>query len=146
MAINITGIGLSATVVASKTFPAGFTITEFPDDTDPADSEDLEIAESAPSLNGDLVVWGKPTKRTLTLNVIPTSDSDKNLEILFKANTNTKSHKGANDVVTIILSYADGTTKTFVNGACISYTAINKVAQSGRISTKQYVFNFEDSL
>ena len=142
--LNITGIGLSATIIASKTFPAGFTVTEFPDDTDPSDGEDTVVNETGAGLNGDLVSWGKPTKQPLTLNVLPNTPSDDNLEILFRANTNTKSHRSVGDVITLILNYADGSRKTYVNGVPISFNRIKKVTQTGRIATRPYAFDFED--
>ena len=68
---DVAGFGLQARVIGSKTFPAGFTITEFPDDIDPFDLPALQINDAAMGLNGDLIVWSKANPLNFTLGIIP---------------------------------------------------------------------------
>ena len=145
MSVNISAYGLTLHLVASKTFPNGFTITEFADDQDAMDSPELTIADKAMSINGTLVVWQKPALIDLTLNVIPNSTADRNLSILADANRVSKS-KGLvpMDVITITAVYQDGRTITLSNGIVDSAMFVNSAQSSGRLKTRSYKFAFED--
>lgn len=73
MAQDISGFGLEATLIAIPSFPTGITITEFADDADPFDLPEIQITDTAMTLNGDLVNWSTPVPINLTMNVIPGS-------------------------------------------------------------------------
>jgi len=86
MANDVSGFGLRIRLTASRTFPAGITITQFADDADPFDIPSLQIADTAMGLNGDLISWSKANPIKPTLNVIPASEDDRNLAVLLEAN------------------------------------------------------------
>jgi len=75
----ITGVNSSLRVVASVTFPAGFTVTEWADDADAIDITVKDIAEGAMGAGANMVVWNVPKIIEMTINVIPDSNSDRNL-------------------------------------------------------------------
>ncbi|MCO8160978.1 hypothetical protein NRB16_24465 [Pseudomonas sp. LJDD11] len=141
---DISATGLSLTIIAHKTFPNGFPVTEFADDADPFDLPTVVAATAAMNVNGDLVVFSSPQPILPTLNVIPGSEADNNLQILFEANRAAKGKKVAGDVVKIVASYPDGSTLTVSNGKILSGNPGNSVASAGRKKSKAYAFAFQD--
>lgn len=140
---NISGFGLSAQIVASVTYPNGFAVTAFADDADPLDTPDLEVADSAMGLNGDMVVWSRPQGIEISLNIIPNSPDDDNLDVLLNANRVAKGKVGARDIIQIVLSYPDGRNATMSSGIMISGPVTPAVASAGRMKTRMYRFRFE---
>lgn len=140
---DVSGFGLQVRIIASNTFPQGFTLTEFADDTDPFDLPELQIADSAMGLNGDLVVWTLPNPVAITLGVIPKSEGDKNLAVLFEANRPARGKRPARDIITMVGMYPDGSTITLSSGKLFSGLPGNSVASAGRFKSKPYAFRFE---
>lgn len=141
---DISGFGLSVTLIASETFPVGITITEFADDADPFDTPSRQISDVAMGLNGDLVSWKTPNIYQLTLNVIPNSESDKNLAMLAFTNSIGKNKSPVNDIISAVVSYPDGKTTKYINGTLTDAMDENSVGSSGRLKSKTYIFKFED--
>jgi len=141
--INISGFGLSAQVVASNTFPAGFPVTEWADDADPVDSPDLDLGDTAMGLNGDMIVWSTPKGLEVSLNVIPTSTGDINLDVLAQANRLAKGKTSARDIITMVFTYPSGAIVTMSSGLIISAPMVPQVASAGRLKTRMYRFRFE---
>lgn len=141
---DVSAIGFTLILRASETFPNGFTISEVADDADPFDIPAVEIASTAMNVNGDMVTWSSPTSMTPTINVIPASESDKNLSILWDANRAARGKRHARDVITLVASYPDGSTKTFSEGKMTSGMPGGSVASGGRIKSNAYVFAFQD--
>lgn len=141
---DISAIGFTLVLKASETFPNGFTITEVADDADPFDIPAVEIASTAMNVNGDLIAWSAPAPMTPTINVVPGSESDKNLAILWDANRAARGKRHARDVITLVASYPDGSTKTFSEGKMTSGNPGGSIASSGRIKSNAYVFAFQD--
>lgn len=140
---NVSATGIKMRLVASLTFPAGFDITQFADDGDPLNSENLTIAETAAALNGDLVAWGKPNVIPLTVAVLPDTDEDRNLSILWNVNRIGKNKVAVQDVITLVVTYPNGDQKILSNGVMISGPALNSGSSEGRLKTKEYEFSFE---
>ncbi len=140
---DVSATGIRATVQASITFPAGFSVTAFADDADPIASSDLQIVEHGMSVNGDLVTWSSPKAIPMTLNVIANTEEDKNLDILYNANRVAKNKISVRDVITIVLTYPDGTSKTATMGKITTAKPIRDVASNGKIKSRAYGFIFE---
>lgn len=141
--INVSGFGLVAQVTATTTFPTGFPVTAFSDDSDPMESPDLQIADTGMGLNGDLVVWQKAEGVEVVVNVIPTSDDDVNLDALLEANRVSKGKTSTQETIGIVFNYPSGMTVTCSKGTIISGSLVPVVTQAGRIKTRQYRFRFE---
>lgn len=141
---NISVFGLRAQVVASETFPAGFTVTQFADDADPVDTPSMQIRDKAMGVNGDLITWSKANPIPLTLNVVPGSEDDFNLSVLFESNRVGKGKFGARDVVSIILLYPSGDVAAFSQGVITDGPPANGAQSSGRLKSKAYSFAFEN--
>jgi hypothetical protein len=148
MTTNISGFGLQAQLVATYTFPFGVTINDFADDTDPADIPAVQIGDGAMGLNGELVVWTKAVRLDVNLSVIPTSQSDINLQILLDQNRAAQGKLVVPDIITLVLAYPavnGGNTfyVTYTGGKIISGPPSNSVASSARFKTNTYGFIFE---
>jgi len=141
---EISGFGVKVNIIASATFPAGLVITQFADDADSLDLPSIQIADKAMGVNGDLVTWSKATPLTLTLNVIPTSDDDKNLSVLHEANRVGMGKQSARDIITLVIVYPSGRTATYINGKITDGPSGDSVASAGRMKSKAYQFAFEN--
>lgn len=143
---DVSATGVKITVITVPTYPKGFEVSEFADNADPLDFPPTQIADYGMGVNGDLVTWTKPVPLEITLNVIPNTDADKNLGILYDMNRAAKGKISAQDLVTLVASYPDGTRKIFSNGKLISGVPANGVSSDGRIKTKEYKFVFENKI
>ena len=143
---NISGFNLSMTILASNTFPFGLIINQWADDADPLDVPNLQIADSAMGLNGDLIVWSKANPLKLTLDVIAGSFSDLNLAILLEANRVGRGKIGARDVITMNILYPAGNFVILSYGVITDGLPFSKVQSSGRFSAKSYAFSFEQKI
>lgn len=140
---DVSGFGSTVRVVASNTFPAGFTVSQFADDTDPFDIPNLVIADSAMGVNGDLVVWTTANPITMTLAVIPDSEDDRNLAVLLEANRAGRGKNPARDEITLSAIYPDGRAIVLSPGKITAGLPGNSVASAGRFKSKPYTFVFE---
>lgn len=140
---DVAGFGLQVRITASKTFPTGFTVTEFPDDIDPFDLPALQINDAAMGLNGDLIVWSKANPLAFTLGLIPGTDSQKNMAVLFEANRPARGKRPAKDIITIVGIYPDGSSITLSKGIIFDGLPGKSVASAGRYKSVPYNFRFE---
>lgn len=146
MSVNdITGYGLVVVLSASNTFPAGMAITQFADDADPLDISAIKIADTAMGLNGDGIKWSKAVMNPMVLNVIPNSVDDVNLAILANANRVSQGTANAKDIITAVVTYADGTVITLNQGFITDAPFGSGVSSAGRLKTKAYTFSFSSS-
>lgn len=144
MTINISGFGSILNIVASTTFPVGFTITQFSNDADAFDFPLLEIADGVMGVNGDLLVWNKANPIKTSVNVVPEGEDDENLSILFAANRVGQGKASARDIITFSLILPNGNLVTFSDGFIISGMPATAVSGEGRMKTKQYEFMFQN--
>lgn len=140
---DISAFGIRVRLVASATFPAGITLTQFADDADSLDVPSQQIADKATGVNGDLVVWSRANPLNLTMNVIPKSEDDRNLQVLLEANRVGRGKRSARDVITVTAVYPDATTATWSNGAITDGIVGQAIASAGRMKSKPYIFTFE---
>lgn len=141
---NISGFGLSARIVASTSFPNGFDATQFADDADPLDTPDLDLADSAMGLNGDMIVWSRPQGIEVTLNVIATGPDDDNFAALFEANRVGQGKTSARDIISITWNYPNGLIASLSQGIMVAGTALPSVSSAGRFKSRPYRFRFQN--
>jgi hypothetical protein len=142
---DITGYGLAIVLTASITYPAGLALTSFADDADGIDIPSIKIAETAMGLNGDGIKWSKAVMNPITISVIPNSVDDVNLALLFNANRLSQGSINAKDVLTMVVTYPDGTVVTLNNGFITDGPSASAVSSAGRLKTKTYGFQFSSS-
>lgn len=140
---DVSAFGFVATLIASVTFPTGFGLSAFADDTDPFDLPDIKVGDTASGLNGDLIAWSKATPLNVTIGVIPGSIDDANLSALLEANRVGKGKNSARDIITITAVYPSGNVLILSNGKIQSGSMGSSVASSGRLKTKPFMFAFE---
>lgn len=144
---DISATGLVVTILASNSFAiVPLVITEFADDADPFDFENLTIGEDAMGLNGDYLTWASPTPLHPTLNVIPGSTSDKLLATLFELNRVGENKESAGDVISMTAQYPGQLPIVLSGGAILSGSPASSAANSGRIKSKQYGFGFGNKI
>jgi hypothetical protein len=141
---EIGGFGLVITLRASVTYPVGLVVEQYADDADPFDFPDIKIADIAMGLNGDLLTWSKATPLLTNLAVVPESDDDNNLAVLFAANRVGKNKQSARDVITLIGQYPSGYTVALTNGRMTDGSPSNSISSAGRMKSKTYKFAFEN--
>lgn len=140
---DISVLGTKAFVTASVTFPAGFEVTTLPADSDGIDIPETQIANAEMGVNGDLIGYRTAVTSTVVLSVVPNSDDDNNLQILLNQNRAAKGKVSQQDVITIVITYPNGTTNTFSNGIIVSGELGYSVTSQGKLRTKRYSFMFE---
>ena len=146
MAYDISGFGIEARLLASVTFPAGFTLTEFADDADPITIDNQQIVDTAMSLNGDLLSWSTANPIPATIAVIPNSADDVNLSVLVEANRVGQGKRSNQDSITLVMTTPDGRSVTLTNGKLTEGPVANTVNSSGRLNSKSYQFRFENKV
>lgn len=139
---DISGFGLSVSLIATNTFPAGITLTQFADDADPFDIPSIQFADAALGLNGDMVAWSTNNIIQVTINIIPNSDDDRNLEVLAMANRTAKNKRASKDTIIMTATYATGRKTILSDGIITDAIPVDSIASAGRIKTKPYIFRF----
>lgn len=140
---DISGFGSIINIIASSTFPVGYPITEFSDDSDAFDFPSVKIGSGAMGLNGDLVTWANPIPLPGTISCIIGSQSDTALQVLAKNNLVGKGKTNARDIITITVVYPDNTQVTFTGGKMTDAMFGKSASNSGRLKTRVYGFIFE---
>lgn len=141
---DISGYGLTANIVASNTFPQGFDVTQFADDADPFDFPEMKIADAKMGLNGDLITYSIATPIAFKIAVVPGSDDDANLAVLFEANRVGKNKQSAQDVISITGIYPQSKAIMLTSGKITDGPPASSVAAVGRLKSKTYSFMFEN--
>lgn len=142
---DISGFGLQIQMIASVTFPAGITLTQFADDADPFDVPALKIAEATMGLNGDGLKSSKASVIPITINLIPDLSDDVNMSILLDQNRVAKGKNNVKDVITMTAIFPDGSTTTLTGGTLTDGSPSTSIASAGRKKTKVYTFAFENT-
>lgn len=140
---NASITGLSVFLIAPPVYPTGITLTQFPDDSDPLDSDNVEIAGSGVGLNGDLIVWDKPNAVTMRLSVIPGSEDHEKLNRIWEVNRTAKNKLSVQSRIQAVVRYPDGTSVSLMEGAMVSGPALTGGNSEGKLKTPTYGFVFE---
>lgn len=141
---DVSAFGTKVYLVASNTFPQGVDLGQWADDADPVDSANVQIGDAAVGVNGDLIVWSKGVPLPLTINCVPGSNDDQNLQALWEANRVGQGKTSARDIITCTITYPNGTQVTLDTGKITSGPAAGSVAGAGRLKTKMYEFKFQN--
>jgi tail fiber protein gp32 len=144
MTINAPFFGTSLQILSTFTFPAGFEVTQFADDSDPIDFPSLKIGDGAMGPNGDLVVWSSAAPILMNINIIATSDDDKNLSILAETSRVGRGKLSVPELITASIVYPDGSLATLTGGKIVGAHFVRSATNAGRYKTKAYNFMFEN--
>lgn len=146
MSVDVSALGIKATLVAAPSYPVGFTISQFADDGDSLNVPDMTIMQSGMGVNGDLVVWRTAVPCEVDINVIPGTDDCKNLENLFKLNMVQKNKVASKDVITLTIQHPNGKIDILTNGYIIGGKPVQDYTASGRAKTRTFRFMFENNV
>lgn len=142
---DVSSVGISLRLVASITFPNGILLTAYPEDGDIGASGDVEIAGNASGVNGDLITWKTVSGINVNVPIIPNTEDEINLDILYNANRAAKNRRPAKDIIQIVaINPVTGLTKTYKNGVIKTGLPGYQYGGDGRIKNKVYGFVFED--
>ena len=145
MSKDISANGFKIVLNAIPTFPV-MILSHFADDADPFDLPEIDIADGAMSMSGDGVYWSTPKLVEFEFNVIPGSNEDVALNILFLANTASKNKISSKDEVTVSAFYPDGTSVLLTGCRCRGFAPGTSATSSGRKKSKKYRFFSESSI
>jgi len=139
---NISAFGYVITIVASNTFPVGFTVTQGASDGDPLDMPSVRIGDLVLGVNGDPISWNKAVPLPMTVSVIPNGLDDINLTVLANANRAAQGKSSAQDIITATIVYPDGSVTTLTQGAITDAPFGKSLSSDGRVKTRQFAFLF----
>ena len=147
MTADVSSIGITAVLTASITYPNGITFTAFPEEGDIGAAGTNEIAGNASGVNGELIVYKTVNPIEVTLPLIPNTEEESLMDLLFEANRASKNRFPKKDIITLVLTNpVTGVAKTYKNGVIKSGTVAYQYGADGRIKNKTYTFVFEDAV
>jgi hypothetical protein len=141
--INISGFGLSIVVIAISSFPNGFALSEFADDTDPLTVDQLEPTGYEQLYDGSLFFYDKTAPIKVSVSVIPGSADDTNLKILLQGRKGSPPHLPIPDITSMVITYPDGGIVGFSKGSIVSGPLSDTVQSAGRKKSNTYDFIFD---
>jgi len=141
---DISGLGFSAVLIASGYFPSGFPINQFSLDSDPLDGVNISPSKVILDVNGNAIAIRRPQLIPVKFSIIPCGADETYLDALFSANTPAHGKKINKDILTLIMTYADGTIKTLTGGTCGDYTPFRTIDSRGKYRPREYNFTFTD--
>ncbi len=142
---DVSSVGIALRLTASVTFPNGIDLTAFPEDGDIGATGNIDIAGNASGVNGELITWKTVNGIEVNVPVIPHSEDEVNLDMLFEANRAAKNRQAKHDIIQIVATNpVTGATKTYKNGVIKNGLAGYQYGGDGRIKNKTYGFVFED--
>lgn len=146
MSVDVSALGIKATIVAAPSYPVGFTLTQFADDGDSINVPDMTIMQSGMGVNGDLVVWRTPTPCEIEINLIPGTDDCKNMENLFKLNMTQKNKVASKDILTMTIEHPSGKIDVLTNGYVLTGKPIQDYSSNGRAKSRTFRMVFENNI
>lgn len=146
MSVDISAMGIKATLIADKSYPLGITLTEFADDGDSLNVDDMNIMSYAMGVNGTMVVWRTAVPCPISINLIPGTDECKDMENLFKLNMTQKNKTSRADVLTLMIEHPDGKIDMLTKGYIIAGKPIQDYSSNGRAKTRTFRMVFENNV
>ena len=146
MAVDISAMGIKATILAVPSYPVGITLTQFADDGDSLNIPDMTIMQSGMGVNGDMVVWRTAVPCEVDINLIPGTDECLAMENLFKLNMTQKNKVSSKDVLTMTINHPNGKIDILTNGYIIGGKPVQDYSSNGRAKTRTFRLVFENNV
>ncbi|WVR18082.1 tail fiber protein [Burkholderia phage Bm1] len=143
MARDVSAFGVKAYILASTTFPLGFSVESFADDDEPITLGTVQLAEAKRDVNGGFYTKGKGAIVPITLAVVAGSYEDYCLSTITRANFNSSFLRPAMDEINMTLSYQDGTIFTFTGGRMTEGHVAPSVSREQRLKGNAYTVAFD---
>lgn len=139
---DISGFGTTITLIATRSFPFGFTLSKFADDVDPIAAEAVEPNGYEMLYDGTLFAYGKAAPIKVSVSVIAGSVDDINCKLLVSANKSSGSVIPLPDVTSMVITYPDGGRVVLSGGTILSGPVLDGILPAGRRKSNTYNFVF----
>jgi hypothetical protein len=140
--IDISAFGTGITIIATTSFPVGFTLSSFADDEDPLSVENTEVSGYEKLYDGSIFTYDKTSPLLLSVGVMPNTEDDQNLKILMQMRKSSPSILPLSDETSIVICYADGGKVAMGNGTILSGPLADSITSQGRKKGNVYHFVF----
>lgn len=140
--IDVSGFGTGVVIVALESFPMGFGLSQFADDTDPISAKDVEPIGYEMLYDGALFSYDKAAPVEVSVALIPGSDDDINCKILLQNKKSARNFLPLPDITTMIITYPDGGRVILTSGTILKGPLVDSVMSSGRKKSNVYTFVF----
>lgn len=140
--IDVSAFGTGITIIATTSFPMGFSLSKFADDEDPLSVEQVEVSGFEKLYDGSIFIYDKTSPILLSVGVAPNTDDDINLKILLQMRKSSPSLLPLPDVTSMVVTYPDGGRVILSNGSIISGAIADSITSQGRKKGNAYHFVF----
>lgn len=141
---QVGGFGTTVSILAMKTFPTGFTLKKFADDVAPIEFGETQIADHEFLVDGGLFPFETSSAVSVKIGVIPGTEDDENLSILFNANKSIFRVGGLPDLMVMTINYPNQAPIILNSGYMRTGRAGTTIAETGRGKGKIYEFVFAE--
>ena len=140
--IDISTLGAGITIISLTSFPMGFQLSCFADDTDSLVIEQTEVSGFEKLYDGTIFGYDKTSPVLLAVSVIPNSEDDINLKILLQKRKSNSNYIALLDTITMVVSYGDGGRVVLSGGVILSGSLADSMQSAGRKKSNTYNFAF----
>lgn len=140
--IDVSGFGTGIVVLALQSFPTGFQLSQFADDSDPIEAKEIEPTGYEMLYDGDLFAFDKATPIEVAVSVIPGTPDDINLKILLQNKHSPKSLIPLPDITSMVITYPDKGRIVLSKGTILKGPLVDSINTSGRRKGNKYTFVF----
>lgn len=141
---QVGGFGTTVSILAMKTFPAGFVLSKFADDVAPIEFGETQIADHEFLVDGGLFSFETSSAVTVKIGVIAGTEDDENLSILFNANKSIFRVGGIPDLMVMTINYPHQAPIVLNAGYMRTGRAGTTISETGRGKGKIYEFVFAE--
>ena len=142
--MDVSAIGFKILVKDTKIFPDGFTISRTADGADPFAFSTVTVGSATTDANGYKVYATTPNPTEFTINLLPTSEEDKNMSLLFESHRPRPGIPRTGGEITITVIYADGSSTTANDCSFLTGDPKRSIQGDSRYKNKVYTFACED--
>ena len=123
---------------------AGITITDFMDDANPVEFQDVEVSSVGVNCNGSMIRNAKPNVIMMSVTVIPGSTSDERLYALWKSYRVQGSFNGIweQSLTASVTTGSGRISRSFSNGTMVSGPGGPSSNGEGKMTGRTYTFAF----
>jgi len=141
---NVGGFGVVISLIATKTFPVGLTLSKFSDDVSPIEFSESQVADHEFLVDGDIISFETSSAVTVKIGVIPGSDDDDNLSIMLNSNKSIFRIGGLPDLMIMSILYPNQPGIVLNRGYIRSGSLGTSMSEAGRGKGKQFEFIFAE--
>lgn len=139
---HISGFGTGIVIVAVQSFPMGFKLTKFADDSDPISARDIQPFGYRELYDGNIFTFSQTAPIEVSVSVIPNSEDDINLKILLANKKGGLSLFPFDDITSMVITYPDKGRTVLSHGSIISGPALDSIQSTGRRKSNTYKLVF----